>query len=82
MNEGHALPFGPSPYPNRLELLDLNNDIVQHMVYILKVGFTEFACDSHSYLVCVCVHVRMCVRACGCVCVDVCVCARVCVCVW
>ena len=38
MNEGHALPFGPAPYPNRLDILDLDKDIVQHMVCILKVG--------------------------------------------
>jgi len=40
MNEGHALPFGPAPYPNRLDLLDLDKDIVEHMVYALKVGQT------------------------------------------
>lgn len=37
MNEGHTLPFGPAPFPNRLQLLDINNDIIQHMVHHLKV---------------------------------------------
>ena len=41
MNEGHALPFGPAPYPNKLQLSDINKDILQHMVYILKVKENE-----------------------------------------
>ena len=36
MNEGHALPFGPARYPNKLDVLDLNSDILKHMVYVLK----------------------------------------------
>lgn len=38
MNEGHTLPFGPAPFPNKLQLADINKDIVQHMVNILKVS--------------------------------------------
>ena len=38
MNEGHALPFGPAPYPNTLTLKDVNTDIVEHMVHALKVS--------------------------------------------
>ena len=37
MNEGHALPFGPARFPNKLDVLDLNADILYHMVHVLKV---------------------------------------------
>ena len=38
MNEGHALPFGPAPYPNHLTMNDINTDIVDHMIHVLKVS--------------------------------------------
>ena len=37
MNEGHTLPFGPAPFPNKLQGTDVDADIMQHMVYVLKV---------------------------------------------
>lgn len=39
INQGHALPFGPAPFPNTLRPNDINMDIVDHMVHILKVCF-------------------------------------------
>lgn len=38
LNEDHTLPFGPAPYPNKLESTDLNADIMQHMIWFLKVS--------------------------------------------
>lgn len=38
MNKGHSLPFGPAPFPNRLRLADISDDVVDHMVHTLKVG--------------------------------------------
>ncbi len=38
MNEDHALPFGPARFPNKLDVSDLNSDIIQHMVYIIKAS--------------------------------------------
>jgi hypothetical protein len=40
LNEEHTLPFGPAPSPNGMEMPDLNNDIMQHMIWVLKVSFT------------------------------------------
>ena len=37
LNEGHSLPFGPAPFPNKLLPNDVDSDIVEHMVHILKV---------------------------------------------
>ncbi len=37
INEGHTLPFGPAPFPNTLTTKDINVDIVDHMVHVLKV---------------------------------------------
>ena len=38
MNKGHSLPFGPAPFPNKLKLADISDDIVDHMVHTLNVG--------------------------------------------
>lgn len=38
MYKGHHLPFQPPPFPNKLKLADISDDIVEHMVHILKVG--------------------------------------------
>lgn len=48
MNEGHTLPLGPARFPNKLESSDLNTDIVQHMVWILKVNFQP-TCKEKAY---------------------------------
>lgn len=41
MNEGHALPFGPAPFPNLLDPSSINNDVVEHMVHTLKMKESE-----------------------------------------
>ena len=41
MNEGHALPFGPTPFPNLLDPSSINNDVVEHMVHTLKMKESE-----------------------------------------
>ena len=38
MNEGHALPFGPAPFPNKIGANDIDEDISEHMVVVLKVN--------------------------------------------
>ena len=38
MYKGHHLPFQPPPFPNKLKLADISDDIVEHMVRTLKVG--------------------------------------------
>ncbi len=47
MNEGHTLPFGPAVavFPNKIQLADINTDILQHMVHVLKV-------NTNSYCIC------------------------------
>ena len=37
MNKGMSLPFSPAPFPNKLTLDDIVEQIVEHMVHILKV---------------------------------------------
>lgn len=37
LNEGHKLPFTPSPFPNTLTANDINEDITEHMVYALRI---------------------------------------------
>ena len=53
LNEGHTLPFGPAPYPNKLEVTDLNADIVQHMIWILKASFSpkgrDYVIHGHEW---------------------------------
>lgn len=40
MNTGHSLPFGPAPFPNKLESADINENVVHHMVNTLKVSWS------------------------------------------
>ena len=37
MNKGLSLPFHPAPFPNKLQIDDILEDIVEHMVHMLKV---------------------------------------------
>ena len=37
LNEGHTLPFGPAPFPNRLTPNDINDKIVEHMIHVLHL---------------------------------------------
>ena len=37
MNRGLALPFSPAPFPNKPKLDDIEEEIVEHMVHVLKV---------------------------------------------
>ena len=46
MNMGHSLLFGPAPFPNRLQLNDIIDQIVDHMVHVLKVRFCFLHCYS------------------------------------
>lgn len=41
MNEGHNLLFGPAPYPNPLTPSGINDDIIEHMVHVLRVKDSE-----------------------------------------
>lgn len=41
MNEGHHLPFGPHPFPNKLRHHDICEEIVEHMVHTLNVSSRE-----------------------------------------
>ena len=41
MNDGHSFPFVPAPFPNHLTLSDIKNDVIEHMVYVLKVKMSE-----------------------------------------
>ncbi len=34
---GSLLPFDPAPFPNFLSINDINEDITEHMVHVLKV---------------------------------------------
>ena len=38
LSEGHALPFQPAPYPNLMDQSQINNDIVDHITDVLKLG--------------------------------------------
>ncbi|XP_003386170.1 PREDICTED: hormonally up-regulated neu tumor-associated kinase homolog [Amphimedon queenslandica] len=38
LSEGHALPFQPAPYPNVMTQSQINNDIVDHITDVLKLG--------------------------------------------
>lgn len=38
LSEGHALPFQPAPYPNVMNQSQINNDIVDHITDVLKLG--------------------------------------------
>ena len=48
MNEAHTLPFGPAPFPNKLQLADIDNNILQHMVHTLKVKVMLLVCLFHQ----------------------------------
>ena len=37
LSEKHLLPFQPAPYPNRTTQADINEEIIEHMVALLKV---------------------------------------------
>ena len=37
LSEKHVFPFQPAPYPNHIAQVDINEDIVEHMVTLLKV---------------------------------------------
>ena len=44
MNEGHHLPFDPHPFPNKLKLYEIRDEIVDHMIHTLKVGCSYVSC--------------------------------------
>lgn len=47
MNEGHALPFGPAPYPNKVTANDIDEDVTEHMVHMLKVNTSHDSVTRH-----------------------------------
>lgn len=38
LSESHSLQFGPAPYPNTITQAQINNDIVDHIADILRLG--------------------------------------------
>ena len=48
----------PHPFPNKFSVNDINEDIVEHMVHVLKVQDT-LPCDCHVTVLCVCVCLQM-----------------------
>lgn len=46
MNEGHRLPFDPHPFPNKLKLYEICDEIVDHMVHKLNVGCSYVSCSK------------------------------------
>ena len=43
MNRGLNLLFSPAPFPNKLKLDDIEEEIVEHMVHILRVRSVDIA---------------------------------------
>ena len=39
MSRGSSLPFGPAPFPNKITSDEIADEIVKHMVNMLKVRF-------------------------------------------
>lgn len=40
LSEGeHLLPFEPAPFPNFVSINDINEDVTEHMVHVLKVAY-------------------------------------------
>ena len=37
INESHSVLFAPAPFPNKLSLNSCSEDIIDHMVHVLKV---------------------------------------------
>ena len=52
-------PLKPHPFPNKLTINDINEDIVEHMVHALKVR--DYVIIYSLFTMCVCVCVCVCV---------------------
>lgn len=51
MTEGNSA-LKPHPFPNKLCANDVNEDIVEHMVHVLKVGLTTAICLQKHDILC------------------------------